>query len=125
MKAIFQQVINRGDYDLTTLLAKVDKYHIEGKLTEEEREELYTAARKEPTANYNYAIEIEKLWAAIRALQQQEPNETAQEYKQPTGAHDAYNKGDKVLFNGVVYVCALDNCVWSPSILPSAWMVKE
>lgn len=124
MKSIFKNVINKGDYDLTALLAKIDKYHIENKLTDADRDELYAEARKEPVANYNVANEIEAIWKAIRALQNVEPDAAASEYKQPTGAHDAYNKGDKVLYNGVVYVCQLDNCVWSPDTLPSAWMVN-
>lgn len=129
MKSIFSNVIKNGEYDLSLLLAKIDKYHIEGKLTDAEREELYAQARKEPTASYDYAVEIEKLWAAIRELQKQESgsieDETVKEYQQPTGAHDAYNKGDKVSYNGVIYECLLDNCVWSPDVLPSAWVVNE
>ena len=126
MKSIFTQVINRGEYDLTSLLAKIDSYHIEGKLTDAEREELYNAARKEPQAQYNFAIEIEKLWEAIRALQNNGGNSeaTVEEFKQPTGAHNAYNPGDKVIYNGVVYTCLLANCVWSPAALPSAWGVE-
>lgn len=42
------------------------------------------------------------------------------EYKQPTGAHDAYNMGRKVTFNGKKYICKLDGCVWSPAEYPSA-----
>lgn len=129
MKSIFSNVIKNGEYDLSLLLAKIDKYHIEGKLTDAEREELYAQARKEPTVSYDYALEIEKLWAAIRELQKQESgsieDETVKEYQQPTGAHDAYNKGDKVSYNGVIYECLLDNCVWSPDVLPSAWVVNE
>lgn len=38
MKAIFYNVIAGGDYDLTEMLARIDGYHIEGKLTDAERE---------------------------------------------------------------------------------------
>lgn len=124
MITIFRNVIKNGDYDLAALLAKIDKYHVEGKLTDAEREALYTEARKEPVANYNYDAEIEAIWKAIRELQKVEPDETAKEYKQPTGAHDAYNKGDKVIYNGAVYECLIDNCVWNPDTLPSAWAVS-
>lgn len=124
MITIFRNVIKNGDYDLAALLAKIDKYHVEGKLTDAEREALYTEARKEPAANYNYDAEIEAIWKAIRELQKVEPDETAKEYKQPTGAHDAYNKGDKVIYNGAVYECLIDNCVWNPDTLPSAWAVS-
>lgn len=129
MKSIFTQVINRGDYDLTALLEKVDKYHIEGKLTDNEREELYLEARKQPTEQYNYAEEIKAIWAAIRALQENggsnEEETVIEEYKQPTGAHDAYMLGNKVVFNGVVYECLKDYCVYNPAVMPSYWMVSE
>lgn len=38
------------------------------------------------------------------------------EWKQPTGAHDAYNKGDKVTYNGKHYICTLDANVYAPDI---------
>lgn len=42
------------------------------------------------------------------------------EYVTPSSANP-YMTGDKVTFNGVHYVCKMDNCVWSPSEYPSAW----
>ena len=35
-------------------------------------------------------------------------------WTQPLGATDAYRKGDKVMFNGAVYISTEDNNVWSP-----------
>lgn len=43
------------------------------------------------------------------------------EFVQPTGAHDAYNTGDKVTFNGAHYICIMDGCTWSPEAYPAAW----
>lgn len=43
------------------------------------------------------------------------------EFVQPTGAHDAYNTGDKITFNGEHYVCKMDGCTWSPQDYPAAW----
>lgn len=43
------------------------------------------------------------------------------EFVQPTGAHDAYNTGDKITFNGERYVCKMDGCTWSPQDSPAAW----
>lgn len=43
------------------------------------------------------------------------------EFVQPTGAHDAYNTGDKITFNGEHYVCKMDACTWSPSDYPAGW----
>lgn len=38
------------------------------------------------------------------------------EWKQPTGAHDAYNTGDKVTYNGQHYVCTVDGNVYAPDV---------
>lgn len=43
------------------------------------------------------------------------------EWRQPTGAHDAYNKGDKVRFEGKIYESLIDANVWSPSVYPAGW----
>ena len=51
----------------------------------------------------------------------QTPVEEYPAYIQPTGAHDSYNTGDKVLFNGKKYTCKMDNCVWSPETYPAGW----
>ena len=43
------------------------------------------------------------------------------EFVQPTGAHDAYNKGDKVTFNGKHYISLIDGNVYSPAAYPAGW----
>ena len=40
---------------------------------------------------------------------------------QPTGAHDAYNKEDRVSFDGGNYESVIDGNVWSPSAYPAGW----
>ena len=130
MKNIFKTVIEKGDYDLTATLKKIDKYHIEGKLTDADRDELYALARKEPKANYDYNVEIEKLWEAVRALQNNDKvegdtNVTIPDFVQPTGAHDAYMKGDAITYNGKIYKSVIDNNVWSPDTYPTGWEVFE
>lgn len=45
-------------------------------------------------------------------------------WKQPTGAQDAYNKGDKVWYperDTTIYVSLLDNNVWAPDTGPGIW----
>lgn len=49
------------------------------------------------------------------------PTETIKDFVQPTGAHDAYAKGDKVRFNGKVYESLIDNNAYSPSAYPAGW----
>jgi hypothetical protein len=43
------------------------------------------------------------------------------EWKQPTGAQDAYNTGDKVTFEGAHYVSLIDGNIWSPAAYPAGW----
>lgn len=43
------------------------------------------------------------------------------DWKQPTGAHDAYKKGDKAAFNGKVYESTIDGNIWSPTAHPAGW----
>ena len=43
------------------------------------------------------------------------------EFVQPTGAHDAYNKGDKVTFNSKHYISLMDGNVYSPTAYPAGW----
>lgn len=43
------------------------------------------------------------------------------EWVQPTGAHDAYNTGDKVTYNGKHYVSLIDGNIWSPDAYPAGW----
>lgn len=44
---------------------------------------------------------------------------------QPTGAHDAYKKGDKVAFDGQVFESLIDGNVWSPTGYPAGWRKIE
>ena len=49
------------------------------------------------------------------------PDNVIPEWKQPTGAHDSYKNGDKVIFNNKVYESIIDNNVWSPETNPKGW----
>ena len=44
-----------------------------------------------------------------------------EEWKQPTGAHDAYSIGDRVLFDGSTYESVINANVWSPAEYPAGW----
>ena len=41
----------------------------------------------------------------------------------PTGAHDAYNTGDVVNYNGTLYRSLIDGNVYSPEAYPAGWEV--
>ena len=42
-------------------------------------------------------------------------------WTQPTGAHDAYNKGDIVSYNDKLYRSLIDGNVYSPDAYPAGW----
>lgn len=44
-------------------------------------------------------------------------------WSQPTGAHDAYNTGDVVNYNGTLYQSLIDGNVYSPEAYPTGWAV--
>lgn len=50
------------------------------------------------------------LWVRV-----DDPSEEYPEWRQPTGAQDAYQKGDKVSYEGKHYISTVDNNVWSPT----------
>lgn len=43
------------------------------------------------------------------------------EFVQPANQTDAYQKGDKVTFNGKHYISLIDNNTWSPTDYPAGW----
>lgn len=43
-------------------------------------------------------------------------------WSQPTGAHDAYNKGDIVDYNGTLWISEVDGNVWKPGV--NGWNKK-
>ena len=47
------------------------------------------------------------------------------EWVQPTGAHDAYNTGDIVNYNGTLYKSVIDGNVWAPDAYPQGWEVYD
>lgn len=47
------------------------------------------------------------------------------DFVQPTGAHDAYTVGDKVLFEDKAYESLIDANTWSPATYPAGWRLVE
>lgn len=147
MKELFLTVIGRGGFDLEAMLRKIDEYHIQGQLTDEDKTALYKAARDAAKPLLEVAEEVLKLSTEMARLKDRvaaaearltalesnngnqggtpaepEPQEDEYpEYVAPTGAHNAYNKGDKVTFKGKKYECLQDACVWSPYAYPGCW----
>ena len=46
-------------------------------------------------------------------------------WSKPSGAHDAYNTGDIVDYNGTLYQSTIDGNVYSPEEYPAGWVVID
>ena len=146
MYDVIKNVIDSERYELSDMLKKIDTIWLQGGISEEQKNELVQLARKNADPENSYAPlqnQIDTLYKnmtemgkSILDLVQRvsklenkpvEPEvpEEYPEYVKPTGAHDAYNNGDKVTYNGKHYICKMDGCVWSPDEYPSAWEVVE
>lgn len=44
-------------------------------------------------------------------------------WAQPSGAHDAYNAGDILDYQGTLYRSLIDGNVWAPDVYPAGWEV--
>ena len=144
MFEIIKSVIRNKDFELKDMLYKINKMWIESAITEEQKTELDSLARQNAVAENSYAplqeqinntnTRIDKLEARIEALEKQETEEVTEptepeepveeeypEYKQPAGAHDCYNTGDKITYNGKKYTCKINGCVWDPITYPAGW----
>lgn len=133
MYDIIKEVILSRRYELTEILRKIDTVWIQGDLTEEQKNELVKIAQENAIPDNTYKplqeqidlafMEIKALKEEVAKLKGEEPVDPEEypPYKQPSGAHDAYNTGDKVTFNGKRYICKMDGCVWDPVSYPQAW----
>ena len=67
------------------------------------------------TAQDNWTPDIvPALWTVISV-------EEYPDWVQPLGAHDAYQMGDKVIFEGKVYESLIYGNTWSPIDYPQGW----
>ena len=128
MKAIFQAAIRSGNVKLADMLRRIDSYHINGKLTDSERDELYEEARggATPESNVDLFAKVLELDTRVKALESQqsgadqEQEETVAEYVPGKW----YYNGDKCLFDGKVHTCIAPEgtvCVWSPAEYKAYW----
>lgn len=127
MFEIIKNVIEARDYKLEDMLYKIAKMYIESRITEAQKDELDNLARSNAKAENNYDTQkqLDEIFIRLDKLESKDTENVEQEeykeYKQPSGAHDSYKIGDKILFNDKKYICRIDNCVWSPDVYPQAW----
>ena len=144
MYQIVKTLIEAGGYDLADLLRRIDVLYVGGRLTDEEREELYELARTKADPDDSLpdvtervgAVEerVAELEARVTAIEDgtmtpgsQEPpvEEEWPEWVRPTSKDQYYHKGDKVTFEGVRYVCDKNNVATSPADDPKSWIRQD
>lgn len=143
MKTIINAVIERGTYDLRDILAKINRYHIEGAIDDAEREELTALAREKANARESVDIfaKLEELDRRVAALEAKSASDgSGSDVQSPDGGETSggtlpaytvgkwYYKGDKVTFGGRAYECSAPDgvvCTWSPEDYPAYWTVLE
>lgn len=126
MKTIFENVIARGGYDLAGLLKKIDGYHIAGRLSDAERDELYEKARTgaNPAESVDVLAKIAELERRVKALEEGQDSGTGSNDVPEYEVGKWYYKDDKVMYEGKEYTCTAPDgvvCVWSPVEYPAYW----
>lgn len=47
------------------------------------------------------------------------------EWSQPSGAHDTYNEGQIIWYQGQLYISTVDNNAYAPGVVDGAWIIYE
>lgn len=139
MFEIVKNVILSKSYKLEDILNKINILWLESKISDEEKTSLISLSRENAVAENSYKPlqeQLDNLYKAFDNFKEEvnarlntlegkedieEPVEEYPPFVKPEGAHDCYNKGRKMTFNGKKYICLIDGCVWSPDEYPSAW----
>lgn len=146
MYEIVKNVITSGQYELTDMLKKIDTLWLQGALNDTQRVEIIELARSraDPKQSYDIQKQIGTIFSNLSEMGQAILKLTDRvtkleggsvtppvvdeypQFVQPTGAHDAYNTGDKMTYtDGKRYICQMDNCVWGPDTYPAGWKLVE
>lgn len=64
---------------------------------------------------------VPALFKEVTPSQDETGTEIIPEWKQPSGGHDAYKIGDRVIFEGKVYESLIDGNAHSPAVNPAGW----
>ena len=144
MYNIIRNVIQYGTFDLESMLSKINTLWVHADITDDQREQLIAEARAKANPKYSYRIsevgvedllkrlsnleaEVDTLRALVNNLAELPVVEKPEypEFVQPTGAHDAYNIGNKITYDGRRYICQMDGCVWDPVTYPEGWEMVD
>lgn len=129
--------IRTDHFKLEDMLSRIEFFYAKGEVSDTDRENLIYAARQHAADAMEIdakaeiqalVLRINDLEKRLKAVEEQlqpepepEPEPDIPDYVQPTGAHDAYNIGDKVKYKDRYYECVMNACVWAPDVYPAAW----
>lgn len=139
MFEIVKNVILAKNYKLEDILNKINILWVEGSISDEEKTSLISLSRENAVAENSYKPLQEQLNNLYKAFDDfkeevnarlntlegkediEEPVDEYPPFVKPEGAHDAYQKGAGITFNGEKYESLIDNNVWSPDEYPQGW----
>lgn len=101
------------DYELGKTYNQGDYFKYNGKV--------YEVLKSHSASNEAKVEDSEDLYKVKYDLSSVKEVDLIEEFVQPTGAHDAYMKGDRVKFMGKIYESLIDMNVQSPKANPSVW----
>ena len=145
---IIKQVIESKDYKLSEITGRIEKRCFEGRISEEERDELLAMANqnasadKEKAAMQNQidalfgivgelALEIKALKEGAGKTPEETPEETEEypQWQRWNGIDKIpYQTDSKVTHNGVKYISMVDNNIWepgAPGVYENIWKKVE
>ena len=141
IKEALYATIRTDNYDLKAMLDRIDLFYAKGELTDGDRASLKEAARARAIDAMGIDVKAEisaimqrivAIEARVTAIEEElepepgpgpdpEPEPEIPEWVQPTGAHDAYNVGDRVRYQGKIWESTINGNVWAPDVYPAGW----
>lgn len=127
MYGIIKDVIASKNYELTDILAKIEKRCFEKSITEEQRDELQAMAREnaDATKSIDVFAKLQELEMRVKALEENKATDEPTEEGYPEYVVGKwYYNGEKISFNGKNYECIAPEgrvCTWNPQEYPAYW----
>lgn len=134
------KIIEKGNFELSDMLRKIEKLWIQGQITDYEKERLEEQARDKADPQRSMiplqeqVMELSRmvmdLTKRIQVLERAvKPEEVSDEewvpYQRPNSPLGFYQKGSKILFRNKKYIGQMDDIVWNPLDYPKAWKEFE
>lgn len=121
----YLKAVDMSEDDLSKIISLYDEWAVGIAVSVGERYQkdgkLYEVVQAHTTQADWTPDKVPALFKEVTPSKDESGTEIVPEWKQPTGAHDAYKKGDKVTFKGKTYESLIDANVYSPSDYPQGW----